>query len=310
VFLNFHSRRHRTRVGKLHPAAIVAITLAAAILLTLLIGNLLYDWLDDETYRKLTDGEDETEPASPIINVPSRKVNAYPFALGDDLGEVLGSPALSVAINTPDGKVAYTSAVTAYLGLPDTPDVPLIETMGELCSYIPHASGVFYAQAFSQTDPDLFYAAALADAALLREFANAGADELLLCGLPCEPAALDRVMLYLRAIKTNLPKIAVGVAVPLDAAEAEGSWEILSSMLTVCDFCALDLSREPIDSTDTAEGELSPSAVALLSEVSFYLDAYGMRILIAADQAALLTVLELQMYPNYQVLPPIKQDEI
>ncbi len=306
MFSSFHFRRHRNRTGKLHPAAIVAITLAAAILLTVLVGNLLYYWLDDETFRQLTEGEAETAPPSPIVSVPARKVNAYPFTLGDDLGEVLGTPALSVAINTPDGRVTYTSAVTAYLGLPSTPDVPLTETMAELCSYIPFASGVFYTQAFSQADPDLFYTAALSDAALLREFANAGADELLLCSLPLDETELDRVMLYLRAIKANLPKIAVGVAVPPEVARAEGSWEILSTLLTVCDFCGLDLSREQISDEGETGGDLSPSAAALLADVSFYLNAYGMRVLIADGQTALLTTLEMQMYPNYQVIPPIK----
>ena len=296
-------RRHRPRGGKLHPAAIVAICLAAAILLTLTVGNLLYYWLDDETYRDLIGEGDETEPSTEeIFHASVRRVNAYPFTLGDDVGEILGTPAVSVALNRADGSLCYSSAVAAYQGRTETPDVPLGETMGELCSYVTHVCGVFTPTAFAKTDPDLFYAASLEDAALLREFTGAGANELLLCGLPLTVENLDRITTYLRAVKSAAPKIPLGVAVPLSVAKTEGSWEILSTLLTVADFCALDLSAEVIEDEEPTEGDASSAAQALLDAASYWLRAYDMRILLASDQTALLDTLELQMHKNYQVL--------
>lgn len=56
-------RRHRPHTGKMHPAAIVGICLAAAVLLTLTVGNLLKLWLDDETYQRLTEGKEEVPVA-------------------------------------------------------------------------------------------------------------------------------------------------------------------------------------------------------------------------------------------------------
>lgn len=297
-------RRHRPRSqGRLHPLAIVAICLVAAILITLVIGNLLYHWLDDDTYNALLGKEEETDPPEEIFHANARRVNAYPFALGGEIDEILGIPAVSVAINRADGSLCYASAVAAYQGRAEAPDLPLAETLGELCSYVSHVCGVFTPQIFSLTDSNLFYAATLEDAALLAEFTEFGATELLLCGLPLTLENLDRITVYLRAVKLANPKIPLGVAVPLEAAEAEGGWEILSTILTVADFCALDLSHEVIEDEENTEGDLSPAALALLDEVDYWLKAYDMRILLGADQSALLYTLEMQMHPNYQVLP-------
>ena len=298
-----YRRRSPRSQGKLHPLAIVAICLAAAILITILIGNLLYHWLDDETYNAFLGKGEATEPPEQIFHANARHVNAYPFALGQDIDEILGTPAVSVAINRADGTLCYSSAVAAYQGRPATPDLPLAETMGELCSYIPHVSGVFIPSAFSHTDPDLFYAAALEDAALLREFTGIGANELLLRGLPLTLENLDRITLYLRAIKLAAPKIPLGVSVPLEVAKSPDGWEVLSTLLTVADFCALDLSRELIVDEETVEGDLSPAALTLLADVDYWLTAYDMRILLSANQTALLSTLEVKMHPNYQVLP-------
>lgn len=297
-------RRHRPRAhGGLHPIAIVAICLVAAILITLVIGNLLYHWLDDETYNSLLGiGEEDREPEE-ILHSKARRVNAYPFTLGDDVGEILGTPAVSVAINRADGRLTYSSAVAAYQGRTETPDLPLDATLGELCAYIPHVGGVFTPQVFAEDDPDLFYAAALEDAALLREFTGVGANELLLRGLPLTLENLDRITTYLRAIKLANPKIPLGVAVPTEVARSEEGWEILATVLTVADFCALDLSGESLGAPGSTEDDPTSAAVALLADVDYWLTAYDMRIALSPEQKPLLDLLELQMHPNYQVLP-------
>ena len=47
--------------GRLHPLVIVAVCLVVAVLLTLIVGNLLNIWMNDDLYQRLT-GETETEP--------------------------------------------------------------------------------------------------------------------------------------------------------------------------------------------------------------------------------------------------------
>ena len=53
-------RRHPQHGGKWNPLAIVGICLAAAILCTAIVGNILRIRLDDETYRKYTEASSES----------------------------------------------------------------------------------------------------------------------------------------------------------------------------------------------------------------------------------------------------------
>ena len=301
--LSNRSRRYRARTGKkLHPAAIVGICLGATVLVVLLIGNLLNLWLDDETYRKLTVGDPPAEEIPTLHKANVRQVNAYPFALGVDIEGVLGAPALSVSLNTETGTLLYSSDVAAALGLSQKNEVDLQDSMSELCAFVPHVSGVWRSQAFHAETEDLFYAATVEEAALLREFLRAGGSEIVLYDLPLSADNLDRLITYLTALKVASPKTAVGVAVPLSVASSSDGWEIISTLLTVCEFCALDLTAEDVTDPEPIEGDLSPAAQDLLKRASYYLTAYDMRLFLAEEQTALLNVIEIQMYPNYQVL--------
>lgn len=301
--LGSRRHRHRARNGSLHPALIVGICLAAAIIVTVLIGNLLNLYLDDDTYRDLTEGPPKKEETEPIYQAKVREINAYPFVPGADLSPLLGSPALSVAINTPDGRLHYRSPVGTSQGLSTSPDVVFDEVMAELSSYIPYTSGIFYPQAFAVEDEDVFYSEAVREAALLREFTKNGGSELMLCGMDLSLEQLGRIKIYLKAVKNAAPNHALGVAVPLSVAQSPDGWQILSSLLTVCDFCALDLCAEPIVDEEETEGDLSPAALKLLSDASYYLSAYDMRILLDETQTKLQTAIEIQMYPDYQIIP-------
>lgn len=293
-------RQHNTR--KLHPAVIAGICLTGAIVLTVIVGNLLNLWLDDETYKKLTDGEEETTPIGNDFKANARKINAYPFTLGENIDSVLGIPALSVPINNSNGTLQYTSDVVQHLGLPCNEAVSLLDTMGELSAYVAYISGTFSPQAFVQPSSDLFYAAAVQEAAVLREFQRAGGSEILLCDLPLTIDNLDQLTAYLEAVKSAVKNTPVGVAIPTSVATSDDGWEIINTLLETCDFCALDLTAETAEDAEPVEGDASPAALALLSEYSYYISQYDMRLLLSNAQETLLSTLEFQMYPNYQVI--------
>lgn len=301
--LGMRPRRPRLRSSRtLHPAVIVALCLVGAIIVTVVAGNLLRLWLDDETYQKYTEGEQPAPTPDGDYQAKVRKINAYPFVLGNEIDAVIGSPALSVTLNQENGSLSYSSDVAAYLGLPQNTDVELSDALGELSAYVNYVSGVFYPQALSQPTTDLLYAAALQEAALLREFVQIGGNELVLRGLPLSADRLNALTLYLKAVKSLLPQVPVGVSVPLSVAASEDGWEIIATLLQVCDFCALDLGEEEISEEPATDGEISAAAEDLLAQISYYLTQYDMRVLITEDQTALLFALEIQMHPNYQVI--------
>ncbi len=299
-------RRHRQRIGKksLHPAAVVGICLCAAVVLTLTVGNLLNLWLDDETYRKFTNGDDlPTWEEDDDYTAKVRKINAYPHILGEEIEPVIGAPAVSVALNEQSGALLYSSEVAAYLGIPQNTEVVMRDTVAELSAFVPYISGIYYPQALQQTTSALLYTAATGEASLMREFLYAGGSEILLRGLPLSVERLPDLKLYLDAVKSAAPTDPVGVSVPLDVAKSDDGWEIISTLLQHCDFCALDVSSVTISDPEAQEGDISPAALALLSDCSYLLNQYDMRLLLSPLQAPLLSTVELQSYPNYQLLP-------
>lgn len=296
----FRRRPHSGRA--LHPLAIVGICLAVAVLLTLTVGNLLRIWLDDETYKSLTEGNERpaTEETPDPVDVPN--VNAYPFSLAEEVDRVIGFQSVSVELNNENRVLSYSSGVAAHLGLPQTSGTDLFEKMDELALFVPYVSGIYRPQGFDKELSDVFYAAAVQDIALLREFIHAGGDEILLCDVPLDDDSMDRVKTYLALLKAALPDTPVGVAVPLSCAADTKNWKIMDTLSVSCDFLVLDLSDEVvIDGVPVSNGEPSPAALALLADCSHIVSIYRTRLLVAASQAPLLSTLEIQMHPNFQV---------
>ena len=294
-------RRHHTRT-KMHPAAIVAICLAVAVVLTVLVGNLLKIRLDEADYQRLTVGEPERQPL-PEGEVKVRRINAYPYTFGDAVEGAGGYPAISVHINDPaDGKMAYTSDMTAYLGLLDNENVRLHETFVELSVFASYVSGVFYPQAFRQTIPDLVYAKGAEEAALLREFSRAGGSEVVLCGLPLDESNINAVCEYISLVSHALGDTPVGVAIPVNHPELREGWESLARLERVCDFFVLDLRDVSFPTDDLDEIGASATAEAFLQANAYPITAYSMRLMLDAGQSGLLSTLEARLYPNYQVV--------
>ena len=299
-FRRYHGRGHGPL--RLHPLAVVGICLVVAVLVALIIGNLLNVWLDDDTYRQLTDGEqteaeEGSRPASAV-----RNVNAYPYVLGEELDGILGHTSASVMLNRPDGTALYCSDVVAYYGISTAEETSLMEFLGDLAAFVPYVSGVFYSRALLAETPDLRYAESVKESAILREFLNVGGSEVLLFDLPLSDDSADEVLSYLKTVKFAAGKSPIGVAVPYAIAKDTSNWELLAELAKVCDFMALDLSAEEVDPSDLDDAGLSPRAVALLEDCRYLLSSYDMRLLFDESQTALISTAVTQMRPNFQII--------
>lgn len=297
----FRHRQYRRAGGRLHPWAIVGICLAAAVIVTVVIGNLLKLWLDDETFLRLTVGDETEAPKREPISVDVRDVNAYPFVLGNELEGILGKTAVSVTLNSPDGKMQYKSDLADHLGFSNANNVSFDETMPPLCGFVPYVSGVFYSQAFLCESETLRFAVTGDECAVLREFLRAGGGEIVIVGLPLTLAEMESVLFYLESVKFAAGNAPVGVAVPMSVAASADGWRVISELLTVCDFCALDVSNEPTLENDVNEFGVSASAEALIASAEYYVSGYGMRLFLSERQEQLLSTLERKIYPNFQV---------
>lgn len=299
-------RRLRRRSGatgqKMRPYSIVLICLAAAILLTLTVGNLLRLWLDDETYRKMIEGVEPLPGETQAPEVNGVAINAPLWRIGDRIAPLEGSNAVSIPLNTADGTMRYTSDVVRYFGLSAEQGAPALGSeMQELLLSIPYASGVFYSSALSYELADLRYAATVREAAILREFYHAGASELVIRGLPLETATVDEVRAYASAIRVDAQNFRLGIAVPISVAESDAGWRILSQLQGIADFFVLDVTAEPLED-DADEYGNSASAAELLGRSNYFLSQYQMRLMAADTQTLLVDMIEARRYSNYQIV--------
>ncbi len=288
---------HRGRMRKLHPLAIVGICLGGAVLLALLIGNLLNLWLDDEKMSELkgTPLESDLPTAEDLPPRSTQTVRAYPFALGDPVDQLVpedGQPpeAVSVSINTPDGVMLYRSPVAEYQYSEFNSDADLKTDMQELTLTVPYVCGVFYPQGITSDDADLLYAAAVSDAALLREFVHAGGSEILLVGTSFDEESLPYLADYLKQLKELLGATPIGLAVPLEIAADEDGWQLLPSIRPLADFLAVDLQA-------VADEDMENS----LQTANYYADQYEMRLTVSTEQARWISAVE-EVFSDYQVI--------
>lgn len=296
-----HRRPHTNT--RLHPAAIIGIVLAVTVVLTVTVGNLLRLWLDDQTYRDLTDGVTTQPPIEGYEPSDVRAVNAYAHLLGSSVDEMIGQTSASVPINTPDGAMLYRGTVGTRYALPIQNDAPLLDSMNELRGFVPYVSGVFYPQAMNETDATLRYTRTCEEGALLSEFLSVGGSEILLCGLNVRADTLEEIEAYVTTLRALLGETPIGIAIPYVVATAPENWGLLARLSAVCDFCALDLSGESVSADDLDETGVSTSARALLDSCSYYTEQYKMRLLLRREQAALFDAAVSLMIPNFQILP-------
>lgn len=309
--MRYRKRRYRAPARRRLPiGAIVGIVAAAALLAAIVAGNILNSCLDDETYRRLTEGEtteEATESAAPSRTSP--RVTAYPFRLGNSLRTLGSDPpsALALPLDNASGEMLYRSPVVEQLGraVADGAAQNAERSMSSLLETVPYLIGIWQVKLPSNSENEnVLRAAAATDAAILREFLSMGGSELLLIGPDWEDD-FEVSYAYLTALIESLDEDTVlSVAVPLQVARSEIGRDVLYALGRLLPFLTLDLTGEadiglPTDSqeTDSAETDRTdktdkptdePTAQSPLLSADYYLTAYGMRLLLSESQTALL----------------------
>ena len=293
-------RHHHTQRAGLSPLAIVAIVVISTILVTVIVGNLLNNWLDEETYKKLTDGTDPPQEINGMKQSSVRKVYAHSITLGDRIDTL--QPSISLSLNTPEGELLYSSPVAEHYGVPSQKDTPLQESMSELTFFVEYVIGTFYPQALAAETDDMRFAITSDEAALLREFVRAGGSEVLLCGLPIAQNTLESVTAYVKTVKEAVGNTPVGVAIPYAVAKDSANWELLAALSEVCDLCALDFTD--VEASYSAPDDLgvTPEAKTLLDACKYFFTQYSMRPLFGKSQTELTDTATALNYPSLQVI--------
>jgi len=296
------ARHYRSSPTRIPPIAIVGIVLVCTVIITVIIGNLLDNWLDDESYRDLTEGNPPPTPNEEIVKSNVRNVNAYPYLLGAKIDSMIGQTSASVLINTPNGELQYASPVGERYALPVKNNVPLVKSMGELRYFVPYVCGIYYPQSFTEASADLRYAAIGEECALLREFVNSGGNEILMCDVEITHPTLPSLLSYLKSVKEAVGTAAVGIAIPYETVIDSNNWELLAQLSEVCDFMAIDFTNIQVDESKTEATGINTEVAEMLDTCDYFIKSYSMRPLFAQSQSAMISTAVTLMIPNFQIV--------
>lgn len=286
-------RHHKSYSHRFSPLTIVAICLASVLVVSVITGLLLRAALDEETYNRLN------APKGPSVKDPVNTylpdIGALPFRFDTVTDSIPPAASRAMLINSPDGRMQYTSPVTRFFGIDAEASVTMEEDLMALDVSTTYISGIFYPQAFLQESADLQYATAATERALLREFIRNGGNEVLLIIDSLSAESLKEIASYASALKQDMGESALGIAVPHALTISEDGWEIIGTLLKSCDFCALDLRQSEAEDEDAA-GEL-------YGTLGYYLKQYDMRLLLAEEQEILIAALEETDVSDYEIMP-------
>lgn len=269
--------RERLRDKPWFPYAVIAL---AALVLALIVGSILggvADKTGGKVYERknLHDFGGVEEAEERFASVPALDAD-YLSLSGMDNGDIRG--ALSdlefgdgvAVLLYEDGKVYYST------DLEDTTSVSLTEMSSvSLSTFADRADskgrvsiGVFVSSAFAEEGEAARILARAEEMAILSEIATSGMDELLLVGLPSDPALAVEVNAYLRELSAILDgRMRLGVAVD-GKEEAADMAHTVAASVEYADRFALDL-----------RGLSDEELTAAIEANAYYLTYYRMRVM-------------------------------
>ena len=301
-----------------HLGLLIAVTFAAltVIALTLLCGNYLKEKSD--AYREAVANRDWNvgDPADPMKPITVPNLRAISIQPGGNVGDILIAgkhDGVILPLGSVRQALCYPSDVGSKMHIPTKADSPdLGDDVDRIQKRDLNVTCIFTVTCFEEEDVAMAVYVRGLEQAILREYAQAGMDDLLLCGLPygTEDADADAVKFVqeLRTLFSDLPDPpAIGVALPLEAFRTDDAYTpaedsemdeisgITSDtvpqyagnitpgrILWGCDYLALDLR-----SVSTAEID------AILPHIRYAYVRYALRLLmVMQDSEATANALE------------------
>lgn len=276
-----------------HPGRILAILLA--ILLVSALALVWGSYLKAEADARAAAAERgewtlDAETATPIpVDVPD--IRAVSIRPQGNVGDILiagNHGGVILPLGSANSPLGYLSSVAAEAGIPVSAEaVSLSEDVARVQKRDLNVTCSFTVTCFAETDPALRAYRRGLELALLREYAAAGMDDLLLLGLPGGDEALDELtVVFLTELKALLSDLesppAVGVAIAPACFEAKDSPETETGtpplyagnltptrILHACDYIAMDL--RDCDAEEVA---------SILPRISYAYVRYSLRLLL------------------------------
>ncbi len=222
-------------------------------------------------------------------------VDAYNFSKGANAADYIAQdiPDLSVCVRHEDGRLDYKmEAAELY-----SADIQGDGDLYSLCSAAHSAGGrvcaYIYITSFEINDTYSRKLAKAYELALISELARAGADDILLLGIPVSEENIGEVEDFVAEASVASDKAPLGVSVDetLLALSAEGAY-LAPRLREACDYLALDLTHLAVSDGNSQgigeDGEPMPGKLELaIRQNHYYIKSYPMRLLFSVEESKL-----------------------
>ena len=280
----------------------------------LIIGNLLHK----QSEKRNDPSYEDTEISSDNLSdekMPVKSIKAYSVLLETQDSSVFSSrlDALvrngiyeaSVPLNTSDGKLLFKSDVASKIGYPNgEANVTLSKAVSSAKENNIYLSGIYYLNAFKNSDPLVRSVELSRAGALISEALNAGFDDVIVIAPEMTNAQVDEAIRFIEDIRSLTNGGIVGLCVSDSILSTENSQELsntISALDSKIDILAIDASSEYTLGNYGTIGDK-------IGTMQQYILMYKMRVLLpnATDSdsvSAIINEAESNGVKNIQFLP-------
>ena len=223
-------------------------------------------------------------------------VEAYNFSKGSDAASYVAQDIqdLSVCIRHENGDIDYYFDVAEQYRFDNMDSTHSFLSLcraahdagGRVCAYL-------YIGAFDIADPYERDIRKAYEIALIREAAEAGADDILLLGLDVNADNIAEMESFVARAAAAAEGAPVGVSVSVDTlAKNDSEIYYAARLRKACDYLALDLTHLKLTDANSAgvdeEGNKLPSLLeSTLADHEYYIKSYPMRVLLSREHSRL-----------------------
>lgn len=278
-------------VKKINPTVLIVLScILATFIFTLILGNILGKAAEDsENDRVNSSGQSHiSAPAldlqsGRVPNIEAYSVDLSGAAAGESLSVQTGEArklgnAIFMPIKDGNGNIVYTSEKTKELSFSSSGSLTL-ERIKDHFTYEPadYVCAYFESEFGSQSLPAELLEMQSREASLLAEASGYGISEYLISfSGDINSDNILKYQTYLLNLRTGCPDMLIGISFDYGLLSSEGASYIISELMKVADFCAIDLSSSYEDNNELEER---------LTSCLYIFEKYPCRIMVAYKNA-------------------------
>lgn len=305
-----YSRRTAISIRRSEKTAIIiaiAVFVALCITVSVVIGILLGKRADPyESQKKFEFSRIEYLSGDKTV----KSVDAYAYSLGKDAKGYIsrGITDLSVCVRGSDGYVGYNSEIASLVAIDEfDADTDLKNNVDYIHGIGGYVCAYFYVNSMNIEDESLRRLYVSYELALINEISKCGVDDILLLGLDINENNIDEAERYIYEVSVEADNTVVGVCLPQEVViMTEYDVYYAGRIRAVCDYIALDLKNMNVDAADlpadVGEGKPVSELEALIDKMYYYIESYGMRIILSKDNSALYSDVKELGVVNVQIV--------